>query len=91
MKHAAFLALLLLATEAAHAGGNYDLPRSKEGIIKCWNRVQERYGPDIQRVTQKTTAEGTLVEYYISMPNGEEWILTCHPASGKLVVTGHKP
>ena len=91
VKRVAILLPLLLAGEAAHADGNYDLPRSMEGITKCWNRAQERYGPNIQRVTQKTTVEGTSVKYYISMDDGKDWVLTCHPASGKLVVTGHKP
>lgn len=86
MNRAIFLALFLLAFGGpCRAEGNFDLPRSKEGVMKCWNRAYERYGSNIQSMKEKTTKEGLVVEFYVSTATGDEWILTCHPASGKLV------
>ncbi|GEM_PF-6410508 len=81
---------LLAAADISFADGNFELPHSKEGINKCWGRAHERYGPNIQRVTQRTTADGTVVRFYVSLAGGDQWILTCHPASGKLVPWEYK-
>lgn len=86
MNRVIFLALcLLVSSEACRAEGTFDLPHSKEGVMKCWKLAYERYGSNIQSMKEKTTKEGTVVEFYVVTAAGDEWILTCHPASGKLV------
>ncbi len=40
---------------------------------------------------KRITAGGSPVRHSFCASDGYAWLLTCHPASGKLVAAGHKP
>jgi len=84
-----FVVLLLMValfpalSGKAHAAGFNAWPHPK-GIAQCWTSLFEQDGANIQAVTQTISADTAWVKYRITLQNGMEKELVCHPASGKV-------
>jgi hypothetical protein len=80
------IALFTGASGKANAAGYNSWPYSK-GIAHCWASLFEQYGANMLAVTQTVSADSASVKYRISLQGGEEKVLVCHSASGKVTET----
>jgi hypothetical protein len=79
------LALGLGWSDVAGAVGYYSPPRSEVEMLRCWDRVFERYGNRIQRMEQQAGRQGVLVRFDVTVPGNGERVLVCDGATGRIV------